>query len=174
MATLKIGCPEALDAAAAELVRLKINLTRMTAAHEVELVSAQKSFDARTANLRERIQAEEEELRAYCLAHANDPAVFDGRKSRETSLATFGFRTTPPRVEPANRKIKWADVIERLKRLAWGPAYLRLGNVSVDKAALLADRGTIPAGDLSAAGIRFEQDEEWFLEPKPETANALN
>ena len=168
---LRITSHESLDSAAADVVRLKIDLTKRTAAKDAEIAKIEKAFDAATLDLRDRIAALEADCAAYCEARRSDPELFrDGAKSRETSLCTLGFRTTPPRVETTNRKIKWADVVTRLSRLAWGKAYLRQSLPTVDKEALLADRQTLSEDRQNTAGIRFVQDEIFFLDPKPETA----
>jgi hypothetical protein len=103
---------------------------------------------------------------------SSDLQLFAERKSRETSLAVFGFELTPHRVETANRKIKWADVVTRLLRLPWGKAYVRQAEPKPDKEALLADREKLTPEQCTAAGIAFAQDEQFFIRPKPETAAA--
>jgi phage host-nuclease inhibitor protein Gam len=165
---LKITSPEALDSAVADVVRLKINLTQMTAKLEGRLAEIQKAADHEIVQLKEQITAREQEVAAYC--EANRPDLFPDKKSRETNLAIYGFEITPPRVETAGRKIKWADVIERLRRLAWGAVYLRTPEPKVDKEAILADRENLSDGKLLSAGIRIVQDEQFFIRPKPETA----
>ena len=112
--------------------------------------------------------AAESDIAAYCDAHR--PELFPEKKSRETTLAVFGYELTPPRVETSSRKIKWADVLARLLRLPWGKAYCVATGYKLDKNALLADREKLTAEQLTAAGIQFAQDEQFFIRPKPETA----
>lgn len=170
---MRLNSIEALDATAAEVVRLKIFLTEMTAAKDAKVADLQQKFDEKALDVRQEIAGLETDCRQFCEAHRQDPALFGGNKSRETSLCTMGFRTTPPKVATSSRRIKWADVITRLKRLAWGAAYLRTPEPSVDKEALLADRERLTDAQREQAGIRFEQDEIFFLEPKPETAQIV-
>lgn len=166
--TLALTSPEALDAAVAEVVRLKIDLTRRTAEKDAEVAAVEKRHTAGLTTLQERIAAAEEQVKDYC--DANRGCLFTEKKSRETSLAVFGYELTPPRVEPASRKVKWADVVARLARLAWGKAYLNQPEPKPDKNALLADREKLTPEQVTAAGIQFCQDEQFFIRPKPETA----
>ena len=169
---LKITSPESLDARAADVVRYKILLTKHTAKKDARVAEIEKQFDAEMAEVRGSIADLEADCRDYCEANRTDPDLFrDGNKSRETSLCTMGFRMSPPRVETTSRKVKWADVVTRLLRLPWGKAYVRTPAPQPDKEALLADRQRLTPEQLTAAGIQFAQDESFFLEPTPETAN---
>lgn len=160
---------DSLDAAVADAVRLKIKLTAAKAARDAEVAAVEKRHQAEIMRLQEQIAEIEGPVAAFCAA--NRSAIFPDKKSRETPLAVFGFELTPPRVETANRKIKWGDVIERLKRTRWGQVYLR-SKVSVDKESLLADRDKLSVEQCTAVGVQFCQDEQFFMRPKLETATA--
>jgi len=165
---LSITGPEALDAAVADVVRLKITHTRLQAARDHELAGIEKKHEPAIQGSAAAIGEAESAIRDYCDAHRAE--LFPVNKSRETGLAVFGFELTPPRVETANKKIKWGDVLARLSRLKWAASYIRTGKETVDKDALLADRQTLTPEQCTAAGIQFAQDEQFFLRPKPETA----
>lgn len=166
---LKITSPESLDTHVAEAVRLKIKLTQATAKKDAEVAAVEKKHTAEITELQRFIAEIEMRVLDYC--NANRCELFADKKSRETSLAVFGFEMTPPRVETASRKIKWADVVERLLRLGWGKAYLNQPDPKPDKNALLADREKLSPEQITAAGIQFCQDEQFFIRPKPETAD---
>lgn len=117
MKTLKITSPESLDATVANVVRLKINLTELTAAQDAETAAVVKRHQPGITRLNEQIAEVEGAVHEYCAAHR--AVLFDAKKSRDTTLAVFGFEITPPRVETANKKIKWKDVVARLSRLVW-------------------------------------------------------
>lgn len=165
---LKITSPESLDARVAEVVRTKIRHTAETAKMEAEIAAIQKRFAPRLADLLAGIAIGESEIHDYC--QANRAGLFPERKSRETPSAVIGFELTPPRVETASRKIKWADVVTRLLRLDWGKAYVRHPEPKPDKEALLSDREKLAPEQLTAAGITFAQDEQFFIRPKSEIA----
>jgi phage host-nuclease inhibitor protein Gam len=170
MKVLNITSPEALDVAVAEVVRLKINYTEATAAKDADVAVIEKDHQSKITALTDAIAEMESRVQDYCTAHR--ALLFAEKKSRETSLAVFGFELTPHRVEPANKKIHWKDVVARLLRLAWGNAYVRNPEPKPDKEALLADREKLTDEQCTAAGIQFCQDEQFFIRPKPETAQA--
>lgn len=168
MKTLKITSHESLDSAVAEVVRKRIKLTEATAAKDAEVAAVEKRHQAKLTEMAQAIAADEAEIFDWCTCHRTQ--LFLDKKSRETSLAVFGFELTPWRVETANKKIKWGDVVTRLTRLVWGKAYVRQPEPKPDKDALLADREKLTPEQLTAAGVQFCQDEQFFIRPKPETA----
>jgi len=85
-------------------------------------------------------------------------------------LATVGFETTPPRVEKTNSKDTFSKIALRLGNLAWGEAYLRFPDPELSKEKLLADRQVLTPEQLKEAGLRIEQDENFFIRPKSEVA----
>ena len=165
---LKITSPESLDAAIGRVVSLKINYTAARAEIDKEIAAMEKRHQAKLTAITDSIAEEEAEVRDYCEAYRSE--LFTEKKSRSTSLADFGFEITPPRVETASRKIKWGDVVTRLMKLSWGKAYLSVAAVKPDKEALLSDRTKLTPEQLTAAGIQFCQDEQFFIRPKLETA----
>lgn len=165
---LNITSVEALDVAVAEIVRLKIRHTEATAAKDAEVAGIEKRHQQKITELIESIADLETRVQQYCEAHR--ATLFSEKKSRETSLAVFGFELTPWRVETSSKKVTWKKVVDRLKRLIWGKAYIRTPDPKPDKEALLADREKLKPEQLTAAGIQFVQDEQFFIRPKPETA----
>ncbi len=161
---------EALDVAVAEAVRLKIEHTRASAFKDAEIAVIEKTHQPRITALAEQIATQEQVILDYC--KANRVTLFPSKKSRETSLAEFGFEFTPPRVETSGKKVTWKEVVKRLKRLPWGKAYVRKPEPQPDKQALLADRLKLTEEQQTAAGIQFCQDEQFFIRPKPDTAQA--
>ena len=164
MKILHITSPEALDARVAEVVRLKINHTEVTAQMDAEIAAVQKRYARPLRLLVEEVDEAEGLVKDYCLAHRT--ALFIEKKSRESAAAVIGFELTPPRVETANKKIKWKDVVARLVRMNWGQAYVRTAEPKPDKEALLADREKLTVEQITAAGIEFVQDEQFFIRPK--------
>lgn len=167
---MKIISPESLDAHVAEIVRLKLRHAATTARMETEVVTVQKKFAAPLAELCDELKTREADAQEYCEAHR--AVLFPEKKSRETNTAVIGFELTPPRVETSSKKIHWKDVVARLLRLPWGKAYVRTADPKPDKEALLADREKLTAEQLTSAGIQFLQDEQFFIRPKSEIAEA--
>lgn len=165
---LSITSVEALDSIVADVVRLKIRLTEKTAAKDAEIAQIEKYYQAALQEIQDDIGAKEAAIRDYCIAHRS--SLFSEKKSRETSLAVFGFELTPFRVEPRSKKLKWKDIVKNLLRTKWGQIYVRTPEPKLDKEALLADRTTFTDDQLSAVGIVFMQDEQFFIRPKLDSA----
>ncbi|HXP63118.1 MAG TPA: host-nuclease inhibitor Gam family protein [Dongiaceae bacterium] len=172
MKTLTINSTEGLEAAIAAVVRKRILHTQAVAAKEAEAAELEQRHQPAISNLLEEIAESEANIQDYCLAHRG--ALFSSKKSRETNLAEFGFELTPPRVETASKKVKWKEVVGRLLRLSWAAVYVRRPEPQPDKQALLADREKLSPEQCLAAGIRFCQDEQFFIRPKPQTASPTN
>jgi len=168
MKTLIISSTETLEAAVAEVVRQRIFHTKALTARDAALAEIEQCHQAGLTRIAGRIAGLETGIQDYCIARREE--LFASRKSRETTLAEFGFELTPPRVETASKKVKWRDVAGRLLGLAWGAAYLRQPEPMPDKQALLADRDQLTPEQRAAAGIQFCQEEQFFIRPKPETA----
>ena len=153
--------------AIARVVALKIKYTSARATADADIVAVEKRHLSIITPILDDISNAEAEVREYCLAHRAE--LFPDKKSRTISVADFGFELTPHRVATASRKITWKIVITRLLRLKWGRSYLRKV-ITPDKEALLADRTKLTPEQLTAAGIQFCQDEQFYIRPKLETA----
>jgi phage host-nuclease inhibitor protein Gam len=167
---MEIKDTETLDAAVADVVRLKLELATVTAEMETTIANIQKRYAGRIGKMADRISEREDEVAQYC--EMNRSVLFPEKKSRDTLTAVIGFEFGNWSVATANRKIKWKDVVSRLKRVAWGGDYLTIPEPEVSKTALLADRAKLTAVQKLAAGITFEQDETFYIRPKSEIAEA--
>jgi len=164
---LAITSHDALDSAVAAVVRLKIKRTAIRAEADDEIARLEKRFQNKLTALADEIAVAESNIKAYCEAHRAE--LFPDKKSIETGLAVYGFELLPVSVETA-RRVTWKDVVKRLLRLPWGAAYVRQPEPQPDKKSLLADREKLTPEQQTAAGIQFCQDEQFFIRPKPETA----
>lgn len=165
---MKITSKESLISQVGAVVRMKINHTRAVAEMEREVVAVQKRHAAKIDTLLTDIAEAEADILDY--STANRATLFTDAKSIDLPSAVIGFEFTPPRVETTSKRIKWSDVIARLGRLGWGKAYLTTPEPKLDKNALLADRTNLTPEQQLTAGIRFVQDEQFFIRPKLETA----
>ena len=115
----------------------------------------------------ERLNAVKEEnfdiVQAYALENRDE--IFSKKKSVETAHGTFGLRTGTPALK-TRKGFTWASVTNLLKEFL--PAYVR----TVDEPAkdkLLADRDNEVVYTLfEKVGIKVEQAETFFIEPKKE------
>jgi len=118
--------------------------------------------------LGKQIEVREAGVFVYCQQHRAQ--LFPDKKSIDFLLATVGYRTEPPSVEKCSRKDTWSAIAQRLEASEWGLRYISVPEPEVDKKALLADREKFSVEQLSQAGIRFEQDELFYITPKSEVA----
>jgi phage host-nuclease inhibitor protein Gam len=159
---------EALDVAVAEAATLKIQYAAAKAAMELEIARVQERHQAHMLALGKQIEVREAGVFVYCQQHRAQ--LFPDKKSIDFLLATVGFRTEPPSVEKGCRKDTWTAIAQRLEALPWGSRYVNMPEPEVDKKALLADRDKLSLEQLSEAGLRFEQDEIFYITPKSEVA----
>jgi phage host-nuclease inhibitor protein Gam len=166
--TIPILSREALDAAVANVATLKLQYAAAKADMELEIARVQERRQEQMLALGKQIEISEAGVFVYCQQHRAQ--LFPDKKSIDFLLATVGFRTEPPSVEKSSRKDTWSAIAQRLEALEWGARYVNIPEPEVDKKALLADREKLSLEQLSEAGIRFEQDELFYISPKSEVA----
>lgn len=162
---LKITGVESLDSAAGDLVRRRIELTQARAQMEAEMAAVEKLHEPRIQAMVDMCAWIESSVAEYLEGHRE---VLGERKSRETPLCVYGFRQST-RLETANRKIKWCDVVERCQRFD-GDAFLSYKPPVVNKEAFHAAREFLLPARLDKLGVRFVTEDTFFLDAKPETA----
>ena len=165
--SMVLASREAMESTVADIVRLKIQHARLTAALADEIAAAQKRHQDAVAALCRDLETKEASVQAYCEKHRAE--LFPQKKSLDLLLAEVGFECTPHRVEKRIGRSSWASIARRLQKLAWSAEkYVRLGAPEVDKQALLKDRHALTPERLAEAGIKFAQDENFFIRPRSE------
>lgn len=159
---------QALEAVVADVVKLKLEHAQATAAMETEIAAVQKRHQESLLALARQIESREAGVQVYCTRNRAD--LFTDKKSIDMLLATVGFEITPPRVEKANSKDTFPKIALRLVNLDWGDAYVRYGDPEVNREKILADRTILTPEQLREAGLKIEQDENFFIRPKSEVA----
>lgn len=163
-----INSPQGLEAAVAEVVKLKLEHAQATAAMEQEIAAVQERHQDRLLGIARRLETQEAGVFVYC--QKNRAALFPDRKSLELLLATVGFETTPPRVEKISGRDTFGRIGLRLEGLDWGAAYVRYPDPEVNKEKILSDRALLKPEQLREAGLRIEQDENFFIRPRSDVA----
>jgi len=161
-----ISSRSALETVVADVVKLKIEHTQATAAMEQEIAEVQKRHQENLLGISRQIEAREAGVFVYC--QKNRAALFPQKKSLDLLLATVGFELTPPRVEKLSGKDTFGKIGLRLENLDWGAAYVRYPDPEVNKEKILADRAHLKPGQLQEAGLKIEQDENFFIRPRSE------
>lgn len=163
-----ISSRAALETVVADIVRLKLEHAQATATMEQEIADVQKRHQENLLAVARQIEAREAGVFVYC--QKNRTLLFPEKKSLNLLLATVGFEMTPPRVEKLNGKDTFGKIGLRLENLDWGAAYVRYPDPEVNKEKILADRAQLKPEQLQEAGLKIEQDENFFLRPKSEIA----
>ena len=174
---------EGMQAVVTDLVANKLRFAKLKIKMETEKASVEKEYQTEFDELARLIQAAEGGLHVWSIKHKEDE--FGKKKSIDLPSATFGFRTSPPKVEKTSGT--WEEIVARLAAVVVtgidpttgaeivvfrGEDYIRYGVASVDKDSILRDREIIPAEALQAAGIVIAQDELFYFDPKSEVLEA--
>jgi phage host-nuclease inhibitor protein Gam len=163
-----IGSRAGLEAVVADVVKLKLEQIQAATAMEQEIADVQKRHQENLLGVARQIEAREAGIFVYC--QKNRAALFPEKKSLDLLLATVGFEMTPPRVEKLSGKDTFGKIGLRLENLEWGAAYVRYPDPEVNKEKLLADRSQLKPEQLQEAGLKIEQDENFFIRPKSDVA----
>ena len=127
-----------------------------------QITKIREKYAADLADLKEVKTTSFETIQTYAV---NNRDAFGKKRSMELTHGTIGFRTGTPKLKLLS-KFTWEKSVEMLKVLL--PEYVR----TTDEAAkdkLLADRESPEVSALFAdCGIKVDQDESFFVEPKKE------
>lgn len=166
VAALVLNSEDAMIGTLNRYVELKLQLAAAHANHEKEVAALNSAFDSAVQSERQELAVLESSVQLYAVRYRKD--LFPGdKKSRDFANARIGFRTNPPSVGKRISKDTFPAIAMRLDETDWGKAYIEW-SPSIDKEALLRDRAQIPEEDLAAVGLRFDQDEFFFIEPTSE------
>ena len=173
-----IHSKDGLTAALNTLVSNKLTLAAQTVAMEQEIADIQRRNQGRVESLTRDIAAAEAGIQVF-VTQRREELFPKGVKSLDFALATVGFRDTPHRVEKLRSKDTFDEIALRMAGMKLhdatgntlifdGDHYVRYREPELDKKALLANRQNIPEAALKAAGIKFDYDELFYIEPKSE------
>lgn len=177
-----ISSRDGMHAVVTQIVNDKLSLAGLKVEMEKEIAAIAEKYQGKIDALNRSVLMNEGGLQVWA---ERNPDQFGEKKSIDLPLARFGFRLSPHKVEKAKGVRNWDDVASRLIStlitedgtdnspfIFEGEDYVRYSEATVDKAKLLANRKNIPADALKAAGIFFEQEENFFFEPKSEVLEA--
>ena len=135
----------------------------ITAEMDRQFVAIREQYADRLAELEGQKREAFEVMQVF--ATEQREVLFTKRRSLETTHGIIGFRTGNPKLKN-RRGFTWAAVLELPKE--FNPAYVRTSE-EVAKDKLLADRENEDMPELmQKVGIKVEQDETFFVEPKKE------
>jgi phage host-nuclease inhibitor protein Gam len=155
------------DQALDDVASMSVDLRKLEADRDAELQAIQEAYNNDCLDVKKKIKGLVAQAEKYALSHRAE--LFPpGKKSGETSLALFGFRSGNPTLALLNKKWSWEEVINALKSMS-------LTEFIVTKEA--ADKDAMKArlndAELAAVGCRVDQSESFWVEPKLEGEKRL-
>ena len=133
------------------------------AALNKELAAIRAKHEAEITAFQETIELLEAQVRSWA---DKNPETFAKKKSVDMVHGTYGYRTSPPSIKPVPG-VTWEKVQAILDSKR--PDFIRVKK-EVDKDALLAARSLMTADDFAILGLRINQPEEFYADPKKDQA----
>lgn len=146
------------DATVDAICKLQLDRESRVTERDRLLAAIREEHDPEIERIGEEISAKLVLCEKYATTHRD--TLFGKIKSAASSLGIFGFRIGNPTLKLLNRKWKWNDVVATLK--ATGRLDLILTKEDPDKNGLKK----LAPEELATIGLRIDQDETFFIEPK--------
>ena len=150
------------------IVIAQLTKERLENRRDKKIVDIRSEFEGEINDVAEKMQANVIRAEKYAETH-RDELLPAKRKTAETAVTFFGFRTGNPTLVLLSRKWTWAKVLETIKELFPINDFI-VTKESVDKdviKARLSDRPEV----LAQIGTRIEQKEVFFIDPKRDPAD---
>lgn len=163
--TATIETRQQFDATVDEICKLQLDREQLVTERDRLLAEVREEHDPRIEEIGSAISAKILLCEKYATVHRE--TLFGKLKSASSSLALFGFRTGNPKLVLLNRKWKWNDVLAALKGKERTDLIRR--KEEADKDALKK----LPDDELAGFGLRIDQDETFFIEPKRDEPDRL-
>jgi phage host-nuclease inhibitor protein Gam len=144
-------------------IELSLKLARRKAKLDERIAALKTDFDSDNQGDREELAVLESSVQLFAVNHRGE--LFpEEKKSRDYANATIGFRNNPPSVGKLIPKDTFGAIALRLDAQPWGEPYA-VWTCEPNKEALLRDRANLTPEQLAVAGIRFEQEEVFYIDP---------
>jgi phage host-nuclease inhibitor protein Gam len=140
------------------------HLQRQEAEMNEQIQKIRDAFEMNSYLVRTTKSLLEKELEKFCITNKDE---FEKVRSKDLVHGVIGFRITPPKLAPLNKKYKWDTILELIKRFKWSSPFVRTKQ-EVDKEGLLAAYSAKEIDDakLAVLGIKVDQDEKFFADVK--------
>jgi phage host-nuclease inhibitor protein Gam len=129
---------------------------------DAAILAAKERHAARLAEIAELVRDKTELVQAWA---EGSPADFGKAKSMAFPAGRVGFRTGTPKLKTL-AGWTFARVLDKLKSLPWGAAFVRVKE-ETDKEGILSAYAarTLSDGELREVGCRVVQEESFYIEP---------
>ncbi len=144
------------------ITELTIKRNELTAEMDAEIAAARSRYETTLSNTDARIDLLTEQVRDWALAN---PEEFGKKKSLEFAQGVIGFRTGMPKLKTLSG-FTFARVLNQLREVAWGAAFIRIKE-EPDKEAMISayTSENISERELRLIGVRVDQEETFYVEP---------
>lgn len=146
-----------------EIVEIEVQLRRIRNERDAAKIAIEERFESQLAPLVTQSKLKLAQAQEFFDAR---PELFAKKKSVEFDTATVGYRTPTPSLKTL-RGWTWKKVLEAFQEHSFFKAFVR-EIFEVDKEAVLARRDQLHPHDLALVGVRVEQAETFYVDPKLE------
>ena len=147
------------EAAMNELAQAENNKRLLITDRDERVLKIQEESAATIGECEEFVAARTDALKAWAEAHPEE--FHKGRKSIDFAAGTLGFRTGTPKLKLL-RGWNWKKATDAVCQFL--PNFIR-SVPEVDKEAIIGQREEL-AEILPRVGLKVDQDESFFIEPK--------
>jgi phage host-nuclease inhibitor protein Gam len=155
---------EQAEAHFADFATTDAKINQLNAKMDVELTKIREKYQDKLAELGEQREAAFEQLQHFAITN---PDYFVKKKSIDMAHGIIGFRTGTPSLKTL-KGYTWAAVLNLVKNYL--PDFVRTKE-EVNKELILDRRDEQEVqGKLTQCGMKVEQSESFYVEPKKEVA----
>jgi phage host-nuclease inhibitor protein Gam len=162
-----VGSRAEFDAMLEQIAIMQLSKEKLELRRDQKLLLIKLDYAEDIGDLTEKMEAAVLRAEKYATTHREE--LLPGKKkTAETGVAFFGFRTGNPTLVLLNRSWSWKKVLAELEAL--GGLFLEFIVVkkTIDKDLVKA---RLTPGECAAIGTRIEQHETFFIDPKRDPAN---
>ncbi len=162
----EVGSRAEFDQLLEDIAIRQLALERLTLRRDAKILAIRAEFDCDLKDLAQDQEAAVLRAEKYAATHRAE--LLPGKKkTSETGVAFFGFRTGNPTLVLLNRKWTWAKVVEAIKALHSNWRDYVIVKETVNKDALKQGNDA----QLAEVGVRVDQSETFFIDPKRDPAD---
>ncbi len=161
----EIQTREEMEHLVGEIVQLQIHQNGLKLAIDTQIAEIRKQHEGSLDRLSKTIDEKVSIAEAWA---ASNPGEFGKKKSIDFVHAVVGYRSGTPKVKKLSKFKTFAAVAAFMQSLPWAKKYVSVAEPAVNKEALIRDRTSLTAQQLSELGLAIVQDETFFISPKSE------
>lgn len=163
-----IGSDTEYDTTLDQIAELTVKRDKLQAKLDKAILDARSEFGDEISNITDRIAAKMAQAETYAVRNRSLLLTGDC-KSSETGKAKWGFRMGLPTLVPLSKKFTWKVIVSKITK-AGKTHLLKTADPKPDKDRIKAD---LSDEELAVLGMRVEQTESYWVEPKTDSAEKL-